>query len=174
MDVRTYSDRNIGEKVERPVEFTKPLRAARPVGVGSGGAAGTLVPISYGEWRITHDDLTAAATSEAIALTGFPANAAPIFAEVKVETDFAGGSASAATVVVGDAGATNELLTSTNIFTGVQNTAWIQTTGATLNSDFQREAAYAPIATVATTDDNVVNLTAGSLLVRIYYALLPA
>jgi hypothetical protein len=169
----SFASRALGRLVEEVQSFSKGILVGRPSSPASGSAAGMVAPISYIEHRITHDDFVAAATSETEAITGFPTNAAPLFAEIKVETDFAGGAVSAATVTVGDAGSANELLTSTSVFTGVQNTAWIQTVGASLNSDFQREAAYSPILTLATTNGNTADLTAGSLIVRIYYVLLP-
>lgn len=169
----SFASRALGRLVEEVQSFSKGVLIGRPTSPASGSAAGMVAPISYIEHRITHDDFVAAATSETEAITGFPANAAPLFAEIKVETDFSGGSVSAATVTVGDAGSANELLTATNVFTGVQNTAWIQTTAAAINGKFQREEAYSPILTITTTSDNAVNLSAGSLLVRIYYVLLP-
>jgi len=169
----SFLNQHLGRLVEDVWSFSSGILVGRPASSASGSGAGLLAPISYIEQRITHADFVAAATTETEAITGFPANAAPLFAEIKVETDFSGGSVSAATVTVGDAGSANELLTSTNVFTGVQNTAWIQTTGAALNGKFQREAAYSPILTITTTTDNAVNLDAGSLLVRIYYVLLP-
>jgi len=164
------------EKIhEAPRAFDAGLSVGRPAPiVAADGAAGLLAPITYVEQTITHTDLDAAATTQAIAVAGFPANAAPLFAEIKRNAVFAGGSASAVAITVGDAGAANELLTTTSVFTGQTLNTWVQTTGAALNGKFQREAAYAPLVTFTATDDDVDNLTTGSVTVRIYYVLLPA
>lgn len=170
-----FQNRDIGRKFEDVVDLSAGAKIGRPVQRNStDGAGGLVAPITFMEWTIGHADLTTAATSEAETLSGFPVNAAPLKAEVFVDVDFSGGTVSACTVEVGDAGDEDELLTASNCFTGVQNTAWTDTPSAAIVGKFKREAAYAPIATFRSTTDNVVSLTAGSLRVRIYYALLPA
>lgn len=157
------------------VQLAGGVQIGRPTPANStDGSGGLTAPINYKEWTIGHADLTAAATSEAISLTGFPTDAAPVACEMIVDTDFSGGSVSACVVEVGDAADPDELLTSSNVFTGVQNTAWVQTDAAVRVGKFHRETAYAPEAKFTSTTDNVVNLSAGSLRIRIYYALLPA
>lgn len=138
------------------------------------GSGGLTAPINYMEWTVGYAAASAAATTKSVSLSGFPADAAPIACEMVVDTDFAGGSVSACVVEVGDAGDTDELLTSSNVFTGVQNTAWVQTDAAARVGKFHRETAYAPEVKFTSTTDNLDALTAGSLRVRIYYALLPS
>lgn len=128
---------------------------------------GSLVaPVQILRQRIQHSDLTAAALSEAIAITGFPANSIPIGAVAEVDTAFSGGGAASVTVEVGDAGGTSELFSAVSVFTGVSGL--VQGNVGPLSGSWKLEAAYAPIATF-TSNVNVDTLTAGDLYIHIYY-----
>lgn len=170
-----FQPKHLGRVFETPVGLAGGAQIGRPTPQNStDGSGGLTAPINYKEWTIDHEDLTAAATTESIALAGFPTDAAPVACEVFVDEDFSGGSVSALALEVGDAGDVDELLTSTSVFTGVQNTDWIQTDAAARVGKFHREAAYSPAAKFTASSDNVVNLSAGSLRVRIYYMLMPS
>lgn len=151
----------IDQKIEKQVEYA------------NGGAP------TFGRFiaKVGHADLTAAATSEAIALThyrtgsGFPANAIPVASHVELDEEFSGGAATAVTVAVGDAGDVDELFTATSVFTGAG--AGVKSAAGVATGKFAHESAYAPIATFTATTDNVVNLTAGSAWVVIHYVLNP-
>jgi hypothetical protein len=128
---------------------------------------GSLVaPIQILRQRIQHSDLTAAAISEAIAITGFPANSIPLGAVAEVDTAFSGGGSASVTVEVGDAGGTSELFSGVEVFTGASG--FVQGNVGALAGAWKLEAAYAPIATF-TSDVNVDTLTAGDLYIHIYY-----
>lgn len=155
-----------------------------------------LVDRSIGTWRVSDDtavpdavealgvrslvlkeyiatvsvsDLTDTAASQEVALTGFPANAILMSAGIELDTEFSGGSASAVTAEVGDTGATTELCTALDVFTGA-GAGWKIAPGA-LSGTWAFEAAYAPVCTITATTDTVDNLTAGALVVHIWYAL---
>ena len=121
------------------------------------------------EVTITHADLTDADTSQAIDLAtddngnAFPVDCQIVGAFIRVDTDFSGGSVSALTCQVGDAGDPDELITATSVFTGASNVKPLSANGA---AGLPRwEAAYAPEALFTSTTDNLVNLTAGSLTI---------
>lgn len=81
------------------------------------------------------------------------------------DTDLAGGSVSAATVIVGKSGSTNKYLTSTDVFTGAAN-GWAN---AVLGTVAGAEVGGTEItATVTTTTANTTDLTAGQLTFYIY------
>lgn len=121
--------------------------------------------------KVTHAELTDADTSQVItwadAVTSHPtgafsppANARIVDAWIVRITDGAGGSVSALTVSLGDAGNDDELLATADIFTGAKATAAISVAnGAYTLGTF--ETAYTPILTFTSTTDNLVNLTAG-------------
>ena len=89
---------------------------------------------------IGHADLTAAATAENIALSGFPANSIIVGACLELDTDFSGGSVSAITAEIGDAGDTNELAAAVDVFTGAG--AGIKDGEPTAVTGFGFHAAY--------------------------------
>jgi hypothetical protein len=135
--------------------------------------------IKYGvaRCRVDFDDLTAAATSEVITFaeaivnhpTGaeaVPTNARVMFAWINLLEEFAGGSVSAITMDLGDAGNDDELVAAEDVFTGASTGV---KTGAGAYTLGTFEAAYTPILTFEATDDNVVNLTAGAVEVCIAY-----
>ena len=79
---------------------------------------------------------------------------------------FAGGTVNACTVILGDVGDDNGLVTSSSVFTGVTIGAPIVTPSAAQYA-LRSESGFLPILTIATTAGNVSALTAGSLLIRI-------
>lgn len=121
------------------------------------------------EQVIEHSDLTAAATSEAIALGTLPANAWVLGHEIYIETLFSGGSVSACVLDIGGTDV-DAIVDGHDVFTGA---ATGRLTGSTLGV---HSAGYfgseAMKATFTSTTDNVVNLTAGKLTVTIPYLVL--
>lgn len=87
-------------------------------------------------------------------------------AEIIPIVAFAGGTVNACTVILGDVGDDNGLVTSSSVFTGVTLGAPIATPSAAQYA-LRPEAAFLPILTIATTAGNVSALTAGRLLIRI-------
>lgn len=130
--------------------------------------APSLLPIQRLTQRIQHSDLTAAATTQAIAITGFPANSIPLFSVFEIETPFSGGTAAGVVVKAGDAGADTELFGNVSVFTGASGI--VQGAPGTLAGTYTLEAAYSPIATFISVGENLVNLTAGDGYVHIYFA----
>lgn len=128
-----------------------------------------ILRYGYLTQEITHADLTAAATTEAISITGFPANAYPIHGRVGLKVAFSGGSVSELTVQLGDTADPDGLMTAVSVFTGASldqlGAAGIEAGIGTA----ALESAYAPEALFTATGDNVVNLDAGKLEVRIAY-----
>lgn len=102
----------------------------------------------------------------------FPANtligAAPTV--VYVTTPFTGGSISAITAEVGDAGDTDELLAAVSVFSGTGWKAAVQ--GVKIGAVDRYEAAYAPVVRLAATGGNLSTLTAGNLTVIVPYIAL--
>lgn len=131
----------------------------------SGGHAQKLVTKVL-SLRVTHEDLTAAAVTQAISFATLPSG--PVwFLETWADLDeaFAGGSISALTIDLGDAGDVDEILDGVDGF-------------ATLGSKSIRgaraygymEAGHTPIVTITATGDNVVNATAGEAVVYLRIA----
>ena len=127
----------------------------------------------YIEFRVTSDDLTAAALTEALDVPGFPANAYPLFAQLNVGQFFTGGSVSAATVQLGDAGDPDGLAVSLNVLDTTSLGDWgVATAGVEAeygSTGPSLESAFAPQLLVTTVTANVDQLTTGVLHGRIYY-----
>ncbi len=114
---------------------------------------------------IGHADLTAAATSQAINIgSPLPPDAVILGREIRLATAFSGGTVSACTVSIGGTSAT-AIVNAESIFTGA-TTAKKGTDGA---NPFGRLGGQQLTATITTTGDNVVNLSAGSMTIDIYY-----
>ena len=116
------------------------------------------------EVTITHADLTAGATTQAINLWTLPAGAKVIGSYVKHSEAFAGGSISAMTVSVGKStGGATFYTAAFDVYQAVAATTFQDTD--------QREspttAADVVTANFTSTSDNVVNATAGSVLIRL-------
>jgi len=138
---------------------------------------GKLVTQGVAKCKITHADLTTAGTSQVLTFNTLavgvgdelmPATSRVMYAWINIITPFSGGSVSALTVKLGDAGSDNELITNVSVFTGASG---LKTkTGSYALGTY--EAAYAPILTFTSTDDNVVSLDAGEIEVLIQYETL--
>lgn len=115
------------------------------------------------------DDFTTAGTSQAVDVSaGFPANAYVLSGHVELLETLSGGAVSAATVQLGDTADPDELLTSTNVFTGqALGRKW--SPGAFTFGTL--ESGYSPELLVSTTDGNVDDLTTGVVKVIIDYWL---
>lgn len=139
-------------------------------------------PLSLAYWwvqRVRFSNFTSAATSQALDLSAtFASNAFPtnVFlcagSYVDLIQVFSGGAVATATVILGDAGVTNGLLTSSNVFTGATLGATV-TPSATEYRQFNFESAYVPLLTLTTTVGNVNACTQGIVDVYIPYFLKP-
>lgn len=133
----------------------------------AGGVPENLAGVRKVSQTITHADLTDADTAQDIAIDGVPANAIPLAATAYLTTAFSGGTVSAIVAEVGDAGDPNGLMTSTDVFTGAA-VGHKHAPGAEITTQ-TRKSSWAPIVRFTSTDDNLVNLTAGSVTVTLYY-----
>ena len=126
----------------------------------------------YIEWVVTHADLTAAAVTEALDVSDFPADAMPLHSHSVVAEYFTGGTVSACTQEVGDAGDPNGLQTSHNVFdttviAEIQHAPGVEAEGGATGPVL--EAAYVPQVLFTAVGDNVVNLGAGRASGRVHY-----
>jgi len=136
---------------------------------------------------ITHEDLTASATTQAIVLNTLLANQNEFPANVRIEdcwieliTAFSGGSLSSMTVQLGDTTDPNELIEAEDVFTGVSagiiipGTYGVGLDGQASDTPPLRKAAYEP-ELLFTGSHNVDTATAGSLRVcidlKVYQAI---
>jgi len=118
----------------------------------------------YAEKQITHADLTAAATSEAVDFdSALPAGAVILGREITVTTPFSGGGASAATVDVGGTD-TDAIVDGEDVFTGA-TTPKAGTSGINPNGFLGGQTLKATV----TSDVNVGTLTAGDITVKVAY-----
>ena len=118
------------------------------------------------EQVVEHSDLTAAATSQAVALGTLPAGAWVLDLEIYIETLFSGGSVSACTLDVGGTD-TDAICDGHDVFTGAATGRLpASTKGVHPTGYFGGEAIT---ATFASTSDNVVNLSAGKLTLTLPY-----
>ena len=149
-----------------------PTKFHQPVTVDS------LVTQGTAKLKITHADLTAAATSQVITFNTLaeanggqlmPAKSRVMYAWINLLTEFSGGAVSALVVKLGDAGSDTELITNVSVFTGAGAGLKVKSGSYTLGT---YESAYAPVVTFTATDGNVVALTAGALEVVIQYETL--
>jgi hypothetical protein len=131
------------------------------------------VYMGYVEFTVDESALTAAATTEALDIA-FPANAYPLYAGLAIGAYFTGGSVTAVTAQLGDAGDPNGILAALNVFDTTSLATWTGTGGVEVEYGStgpaaDGESAYAPQILFTSTTDNVVNLTAGFLSGRIFY-----
>lgn len=133
-----------------------------------------IYEIGVAKCRISHTDLTDADTSQTFTFNTlakedgsrrFPANARPMYAWINVITGFSGGSVSAITAALGDAGDIDELITAVSVLDGAEGLK-VKSGTYTLGSF---ETAYAPIVTIVSTDDDLENVDAGVIEVCIAY-----
>lgn len=133
-----------------------------------------LWPIRVHEVTVTHSDLTAAATSEAIDIATddngdtFPASARILDVSAVVDVPFSGGSVSALVLDVGNTGDSDEWLDDEDVF-GASAGDVLHDGGAAGTFGALEATAYAPEALFTATGDNVVNLDAGRVRIYIKY-----
>jgi hypothetical protein len=143
----------------------------------SGGKAGRpyIMPRLYNQ-IVTYADYSDSDTSEALDLNAtftsnaFPANVMMIGGWLQLYQTFGGGTVSAATLILGDAGDDNELVASKNVFTG-------QALGLKLGINtnvYPQEAAYVPLLQLDTTDGNIDTLSSGVVGVFIQWIEIPS
>lgn len=129
---------------------------------------------------LSFDDLSDADTSEDITWAALvtahpdgasnpPANARITYVHANLVTEFAGGSVSACTLSLGDAGSATEQFNALDVFTGA-GTGLKAKNGSYAGTAI--EAAYTPIVRVATTTDNINSLTAGAVELAIHYEII--
>jgi hypothetical protein len=142
--------------------------------------------LPYPRWiarRMTYADFTAAATTEAVVAFTFPKHTIIHDVAYEVETDFAGGSVSAATIALGPSGGNvDAILEEVDVFTGVTNDAlnayntqatrgvslWDPTSGDThpiKGHDIGATADTEYDITLTTTTANINTLTAGAFII---------
>lgn len=116
--------------------------------------------------QITVASLTAAATSQAIAFgSDLPADAQIHSAKIDITTPFSGGGAANATADVGENGGdTDGYIDGANVFTGAASPASAPR-GVLVPG---QAASVTPVVTIAS-NVNVNTLTAGDILVTVYY-----
>jgi hypothetical protein len=122
---------------------------------------------------VGHADLTDADTSQDINIGAvLPANARIIGVDMRALTAFAGGTVSALAVDIGTSGDVDALIDGADLFTaavdggpatmplGIRHNKTFATAGAQLSARF------------VSTGDNLVNLTAGSVIIDVLFAVL--
>ena len=105
-------------------------------------------------------------SSEAVALTGFPANACPVWAAVEINDLVSGIGVTSVTATVGDAGDADEIMATVEAYNAAAD-SWLSIPGVSAG-EYVFESAYAPIVTLVS---NVAftNVTVGELVVHLYY-----
>lgn len=125
-----------------------------------------------GDW--TQD----AATSQALDLNAtYPRQQIPLDVRRvpgtfgRLVTPVSGGSITAFTIQIGDAGDPNGILTAVSVFGGVPRL--LESTPAAAENEARQESAYVPLATLTSTTDDIVAADAGEIVVFIPYRKLP-
>ena len=145
------------------------LNINQPIRIDSG------ITLGVARLRLTHADLTDADGSQSFTFNSLalgkgesvvPANARIMSCHLNLLEEFAGGSASAVTLSLGDAGSGTELINALSVFTGAGTGIKAGNGSYTLGTF---EAAYAPLVVIASTDDDLDNLTAGIVEISIVY-----
>lgn len=167
--------REAAAQIELPAAAPTSTQALRFDKVVSAIATALHLTWVHGTQRIQHSDLTAAATTEAIAITGFPSDSFPLGVIIELDTAFSGGGSGSCTVAIGDAGDPKEWSDELSVFTGVA-AGWYNDDGTGMIAAGRLplmwfEEAYTPIATFKS-DVNVADLDAGDLYVH-WWALTP-
>lgn len=126
---------------------------------------------------ITHEDLTAAATTQSITVLDTPVDVMIEKCFVRLEEDFAGGSLSTFTIQVGDSADTDRLILENSVFTG-QAPRLIGQELTELGDALGNMANYYNFSTrthkiLFTGSHNVNTATSGSLDVYIWYYVVP-
>lgn len=116
---------------------------------------------------ITHADLTDADGQQDIVIGTPPAGARCLGVNIKLATPFSGGTASAVTVDIGSAGDPDKLIDGANLFAAaVDGQASTRPLGIAPNADIGGVELRARFDA----DDDVADLTAGSVTIEILYA----
>lgn len=121
---------------------------------------------------VSYSDYSDADTSESLDLNAtftsnlFPSNVFLTVAWLEIITAFSGGTVSAATMILGDAGDDNGLITESSVFTGASGL--VQAGGAESYRS-TLEASYTPLLQLDTTGGNINTLAAGEVRVCIGY-----
>mgnify|MGYP001069743208 CR=1 FL=1 len=126
---------------------------------------------NYIELEVGHADLTAAATTQTLNVGSLPANAQVRGVDIRVAAAFSGGSVSALSVDIGDAGDADAIVDGANVFAATDGQAASLPAGIAPNKRF--DAATTITALFTATDDNLVDLTAGACTIRVLYDVLP-
>ena len=130
------------------------------------------------KWTSTVDtsDLTAGAGNQEVTLLddaglGFPKNSVIVGAYFEVDVLFGGGAVSDCTATLGDTGDPNGLILAVDVFTdSATGTGRQFSNGVQIdNENLPFEAAFLPVCDITTTGANVTALTAGSLVVHVWY-----
>ncbi len=130
--------------------------------------------------RVRFSDFTTAGVTQALDLNVYfgVANAFPagVFilpgSYINLVQVFAGGVVATAVMLLGDAGATNGLVTSSNVFTGATLGPTVTPAAAEYRL-IQYEAGFLPLLTLTTTTGNVNTCTSGVVDVYIPYSVRP-
>jgi hypothetical protein len=138
------------------------LKAADPSGSGIAKKTAT----------ITHANLTTSSTTETENIgTALPANARILGTNIKLTTPFSGGSVSALVVDIGSSGDPDALVDGADVFSAaVDGQASTRPLGIAPNKHFSTSTQLTALFTA--TDDDVVNLSAGSVTIEVYYVVL--
>lgn len=121
---------------------------------------------------ITHEDLTAAALTQSIALGTLPTLARFRAGSVKLNTAFSGGSATAVTLSLGGTD-DDGLIASRDIFTGASTAETFTPLGVQAAAALAVQLGGQAIAAKFTSDVNVALLTAGSVTITLIFDPLP-
>jgi hypothetical protein len=131
------------------------------------------IPIKVWHQIVRHSDFTTVGVEQALDLNAtfttntFPTNVIVIGGYGRLFEVFAGGTISACTVELGDAGNDNEIITATDVFTGASLARQL---GLNINT---QEAAYTPLLTMTATAGNLSTTESGIYGVYILYIDLP-
>lgn len=124
------------------------------------------------EFQMDFSSFTQTATTEAMTIPEFPANAIPLKARIAIGAYFTGGGVTACTAQIGDSGDPNGLMAAVNVFDTTSLATWTGTAGVEAeygSTGPSEESAYAPEILFTTTTANVDDLTAGFLTGQIFY-----
>jgi hypothetical protein len=135
----------------------------------SGGVGGIAQKVSL---ALGFAQCTAAALTQTFNIgAALPADSRIVSANLRIATDFSGGSVASATLSVGVAGSTTDIFNAANIFTGatVLNVSSTDATGGGVNPQAYYAASSQLVATLTTTVADVNALTAGALVVDVLY-----
>jgi hypothetical protein len=120
--------------------------------------------------NVTDADLTAAATTQTLPIGALPAGAQILGYRIGLTTPFTGGTASAVTVDIGDAGDVDAIADGCDVFAAaVDGEASALTDGIAPNKLFAASTTLNMV--VNSTGDDVDNLTAGDMDVEVIYGI---